>query len=99
MLVVVFIVRVDEPLPVIEGGLKPPLVMPVGNPDSLPTLSVTGPVNPLRGVTVTLNVVDWPGRTVFAEGLTEMSKSGLAGRTVMVRVGGVGSELPTASIR
>ena len=53
------------------------------------------PLNPLRGVTVTVNVVDWPGRTAFDEGLTEMSKSALAGRTVMVRVGGLGSELPT----
>ena len=93
-----FIVRVDEPLPEIEDGLKPPLVIPVGNPDSLPTLRVTGPLNPLRGVTVTLNVLDWPGITVFAEGLTEMSKSALAGRTVMVRVGGLGSELPSPSI-
>jgi hypothetical protein len=98
VLVVVFIVRVDDPLPEIEDGLKPPLVIPVGNPDSLPTLKVTGPVNPLRGVTVTLNAVELPGRTVFAEGLTEMSKSALDGRTVMVRVGGLGSELPVASI-
>jgi hypothetical protein len=94
----VFIVRVEDPLPVIEAGLKPPLVIPVGNPDSLPTVSVTGPLNPLRGATVTLNVLDWPGSTVFAEGLTEISKSALAGRTVMVRVGGLGSELPAASI-
>ena len=97
VLVVVFIVSVDEPLPEIEAGLKPPLVIPVGNPDSLPTLRLTGPLNPLRGVTVTLNVVDWPGSTVFAEGLTEMSKSTLAGRTLIVRVGGFGSELPMAS--
>ena len=98
VLVVVFIVRVDEPLPEIEAGLKPPLVIPVGNPDSLPTLRVTGPLNPLRGVTVTLYVVELPGRTVFPEGLTDMSKSALAGRTVIVRVGGLGSELPIASI-
>jgi hypothetical protein len=96
-LVVVFIVRVDEPLPEIEGGLKPPLVIPAGKPDSLPTLRLTGPVNPLSGVTVTLNEVDWPGSTVFAEGLTEMSKLALAGRTLIVRVGGFGSELPMAS--
>ena len=94
-----FIVRIDEPLPEIEDGLKPPLAIPVGNPDSLPTLRLTGPLNPLRGVTVTLNEVDWPGSTVFAEGLTEMSKSALVGRTVIVRVGGFGSELPTASIK
>ena len=92
-----FIVRIDEPLPEIEDGLKPPLVIPAGNPDSLPTLRLTGPLNPLRGVTVTLNVVNWPGCTVFAEGLTEMSKSALVGRTEIVRVGGFGSELPMAS--
>src|SRR5579859_2855750 len=91
-------VRVDVPPPEIEEGLKPPLVIPAGNPDSLPTLRVTGPVNPLRGVTVTLYVVDPPGRTVFPDGLTNMSKSALAGRTVIVRVGGLGSEFPVASI-
>lgn len=96
---VVFMVRVDEPLPAIEDGLKPPLVIPVGNPDSLPTLRVTAPLNPLSGVTVTVKVDDWPGITVFAEGLTAMSKSGLVGKTVMVRVGGLGSELPRLSIR
>lgn len=96
---VVFIVRVDEPLPAIEDGLKPPLVIPAGNPDSLPTLRVTAPLNPLSGVTATVNVDDWPGITAFAEGLTAISKSGLAGRTVMVRTGGLGSELPTLSIR
>jgi len=37
----VFIVRVDEPPPEIVEGLKPPLVIPDGKPDSLPTLSVT----------------------------------------------------------
>jgi len=94
----VFIVRVDEPLPEIEVGLKPPLVMPVGNPFSLPTLRLTDPLKPLRGVTVTLKVVELPGRTVFAEGLTEMSKLALAGRTLMVRVDGLGSELPVATI-
>jgi len=97
-LVVVFIVSVDDPLPEIEDGLKPPLVIPTGNPDSLPTLRLTGPLNPLSGVTVTLNEVDWPGSTVFAEGLTEMSKLALVGRTLIVRVGGFGSVLPMASI-
>jgi hypothetical protein len=91
-------VSVDEPAPLMEEGLKPPLVIPEGNPDSLPTLRVTGPLNPLREVTVTLNVVDWPGSTVFADGLAERSKSALAGNTVMVRVGGLGSELPVPSI-
>ena len=37
-----------------EGGLKPPLVMPVGNPDSLPTLRLTGPLKPLIPVTETV---------------------------------------------
>src|SRR4051794_12236791 len=61
--VVVFRVRVEEPLPAIVGGLKPPLVMPAGNPASLPTERLTEPLNPLRGVTFTVKVVDWPGRT------------------------------------
>jgi len=91
-------VRVDVPLPEIEGGLKPPLVIPEGNPDSLPTARVTGPLNPLRDLILTVNVIELPGRTVFAKGVTEMSKSALAGRTVTVRVGGLGSELPVASI-
>ena len=98
MLVVVFSVKVDEPPPEMEAGLKPPLVIPAGNPDSLPTLRVTGPLNPLRGVIVTLNVAELPGRTVCPEGLTEMSKFPLVGSTVIVRVGGLGSELPVASI-
>ena len=98
VLVVVFIVRVDEPPPEIEAGLKPPLVIPVGKPDSLPTLRFTTPLKPLRGVTVTLYVVEPPGRTVLPEGLTEMSKSPLVGRTVIVLVGGLGSEFPVASI-
>ena len=39
---VVCMVRVAEPPgPVIEDGVKPPLVMPPGNPDSLPTLRLT----------------------------------------------------------
>jgi hypothetical protein len=52
-LVVVFIVRVEEPAPLMEVGLKPPLVTPLGKPDSLPTLRLTEPVKPLTGVTVT----------------------------------------------
>jgi hypothetical protein len=97
-LVVVFIVRVETPpAPLIDAGLKPPLVMPVGNPDSLLTLKLTVPLNPLRGVTVTLKAADWPGRTDCDEGLTAMSKSG-SPRTVIVRVGGLGSELPAASM-
>jgi len=44
-------VRVELPPPVIEDGLKLPLVMPLGNPTSLPTLRLTAPLKPLRGVT------------------------------------------------
>ena len=98
VLVVAFIVSVDDPLPVIEPGLNPPLVMPLGNPDSLPTVRLTVPPNPLAGVTVTVNVAAPPGVTVLAEGLTSMSKSGFVGSTLTVRVGGLGSELPLPSI-
>ena len=92
------IVSVEEPPAVIDAGLKPPLVIPVGKPDTLPTLKSTVPVKPLAGVTVTLYVVDPPGITSCAAGPTVMSKSGLVGSTVIVRVGGFGSELPVASI-
>ena len=96
--VVVFMVSVDEPLPLIVAGLKPPLVIPLGNPFSLLTLRLTDPLNPLRGVMVTVNVADWPGTTAFDAGLTAIEKSALGGSTVMVRVGGLGSELPLLSI-
>src|SRR5215471_3632462 len=80
-LVVLFIVRVAVPLPaVIDDGVKPPLVTPLGNPFSLPTVKFTVPVNPLFGVTVTAKVADWPGRMACAEGPTVISKSGVAGR-------------------
>jgi hypothetical protein len=98
-LVVVFIVNVAAPEPVIGDGVKPPLVIPLGNPFSLPTLRVTAPLNPLRGETVTMKVVDWPGMISCDEGLTAIEKSALVGRTVMLRVGGLGSELPLLSIR
>ena len=91
-------VSVEEPPVLIDAGLKPPLVIPVGKPDSLPTLKFTVPVKPLRGVTVTVYVVSPPGTTPCAAGPTVMEKSGLAGGTVIVRVGGLGSELPVASI-
>jgi hypothetical protein len=94
----VCIVSVEEPPVIIDGGLKPPLVIPVGKPDSLSTLKFTVPVKPLRGVTVTVYVVSPPGTTSCAAGATVMSKSGLVGSTVIVRVGGFGSELPVASI-
>jgi hypothetical protein len=91
-------VSVEEPWLLIDAGLKPPLVIPVGKPDSLPTLKFTVPVKPLRGVTVTVYVVSPPGTTSCAVGPTVMEKSGLVGSTVIVRVGGLGSELPVASI-
>jgi hypothetical protein len=91
-------VSVEEPPVLIDAGLKPPLVIPVGKPDSLPTLKFTVPVKPLRGVTVTLYVLVPPGTTSCAAGPTVMEKSGLVGSTVIVRVGGLGSELPVASI-
>jgi hypothetical protein len=98
-LVVVVMVSVEvPPAPVIDAGLNPPLVMPLGNPDSLPTPRLTVPLNPLFGVTVTVKVVDWPGMTDCADGSTAMSKSELVGSTVMVRVGGLESELPLLSI-
>jgi len=94
----VCIVSVEEPPVLIDGGLKPPLVIPVGKPDSLPTLKFTVPVKPLSGVTVTVYVASPPGNTSCAAGPTVMEKSGLVGSTVIVRVGGLGSELPVASI-
>ena len=54
VLVVVLIVSVEAPGPLMEGGLKPPLVMPVGNPDSLPTLRLTGALKPLIPATETV---------------------------------------------
>jgi hypothetical protein len=94
----VCIVRVEEPPVPMDKGLKPPLVIPVGRPDSLPTLKFTVPVNPFRGVTVTVYVATPPGTTSRAAGATVMPKSGLVGSTVIVRVGGLGSELPVASL-
>jgi len=94
----VCIVSVEEPPVLINGGLKPPLVIPVGKPFSLPTLKFTVPVKPLRGLMVTVYVVSSPGNTSCAGGPTVMSKSGLVGSTVIVRVGGLGSELPVALI-
>jgi len=96
--VVVCIVSVEEPPVLIDAGLKPPLVMPVGKPDSLPTLKFTVPIKPLRGVTVTVYLARPPGTAYCAAGPTVIEKSGLVGRTVIVRVGGFGSELPVASI-
>ena len=98
VLVVVFIVSVEEPDVLIEAGLKPPLLMPLGNPDSLPTLKLTAPVKPLMGVTVTVYVADPPGTTSCPAGPTAIEKSGVTGSTVILRVGGFGSELPIESI-
>jgi hypothetical protein len=88
----------EEPPVLIDAGLKPTLVIPVGKPDSLPTLKFTVPVKPLRGVTATVYVVFPPGTTSRAAGPTVMAKSGLVGSTVIFRVGGLGSELPVASL-
>jgi hypothetical protein len=96
--VAVFIVKVAVPDPTIEDGLKPPLVIPLGNPDSLPTARLTAPANPLWADTVTVNCALCPGVTVMAGGVTAMEKSPVVGSTVMVRVGGEGSELPALSI-
>src|SRR6185369_1166728 len=96
--VVVTMRSVDEPEPVIDDGVKPPLVIPVGKPDSLPTVRFTVPLNPDLRVTVTVNVADCPGDTTWADGVTSMSKSPVCGSTVIVRVGGLGSELPAASM-
>src|SRR3989440_12485710 len=92
----VCIVSVEEPPVLIDAGLKPPLVIPVGKPDSLPTLKFTVPIKPLRGVTVTVYVVSPPGKTSWAAGPTVMEKSGLVGSTVIVAAGGLGSEVPLA---
>lgn len=89
---------VEDPPVLIDGGLKPPLVIPGGKPFSLPTLKFTVPVKPLMGVTVTVYVVSPPGTTSCSAGPTVTERSGLVGSTVIVRVGGLGSELPVASI-
>src|SRR5689334_7568774 len=94
--VVELMVRVAVPAPVSDAGLMPPSVTPAGNPKSVVTLRATVPLNPLRGVTVMLNVADPPGMTDLEAGNTAMSKSGVGGKTVMVRIGGLGSELPLA---
>jgi hypothetical protein len=91
-------VSLELPLPVIDDGLNPPLVIPTGKPDSLPTLRLTGPLNPVSGVIVTVKAAACPGRTCAAGGLTTIEKSGLDGRTVIWRVGGLGSVLPKKSI-
>ncbi len=100
-LVVVFIVRVDVPEPVIVGGLNPPTVTPAGKFPSVNALSVTVPVKPARAVIVTLNVADWPGWINRDCGSTAISKFAVAGRTLILRVGGLGSVLlfPSTSVR
>lgn len=95
---VVFMVSVELPLPLIVGGKNPPLVTPAGKPFSLPTLKFTEPVNPDSGVTVIEKVAACPGSTWAEEGLTAIEKSGVDGRTVIWRVGGLGSLLPKLSI-
>jgi len=75
---------VEVPEPAIDAGLNPALVIPVGKPDSLPTVRPTDPVNPLWAETVTENRALWPGVTVTADGLTSMEKSPVRGSTVTV---------------
>src|SRR5262245_14497702 len=72
--------------------------MPMGNPSSLLTLSVTEERKPPSGVMVTGYVADPPGTTGLEAGVTEIWKSAAAGRTVMSRVAGVGSVLFAASM-
>ena len=95
---VVFMVRVDAPEPVMVAGANPPLVIPPGNPDSLPTLKLTVPLKPVSGITVTVKLADCPGTTVLEGGPTAILKSGLDGVTVTIRVGGLGSEFPLPSM-
>ena len=97
-LVVVSIVKVDVPEPVIVEGLKPAGMTPLGHAEELLTERLTVRASPLRRVTATVKFAGCPGVTVTNDGLTEMLKSGLVGRTVIVRVGGLGSELPLASL-
>ena len=97
-LVVVSIVKVDVPEPVIVEGLKPAGVTPLGHAEELLTERLTVWACPLRRATVTVKFAGCPGVTVTDDGLTETPKSALVGRTAIVRVGGLGSELPLASV-
>jgi len=45
-----------------------------------------------------VKVAESPGKTACDTGLTAIEKSALSGNTVIVRVGGLGSELPLLSI-
>jgi hypothetical protein len=73
-LVVVFMVRVEEPEPSIEAGLKPPLVTPDGKGDSLSTVRVWFR-KPVMGVTVTVNVVAGSGDNLCGQARGDQSKS------------------------
>jgi hypothetical protein len=91
-------VSVELPPPVIDGGLKL-AVRPVGcPPEEMSRERFTVPVNQASGVTVTVYCTDCPGLISHHCGSTASSKSGPHGCTVIVRVGGLGSELPVASI-
>ena len=83
-------VRVEEPEPLIEAGLNPPLVTPRREVVLAIHAQAHVPVKPLSGVTFTVNVVDSPGLTICAGGLTAIEKSAVPGSTVIVRVGGLG---------
>src|SRR5262245_46654953 len=91
-------VSVAVPDPVIVPGSSPSLEMPGGRPDELPTASVTVPEKPVSAVMETSKVADSPDTMVRDGGLTAMSKSGSAGKTFTMTAGGLGSELPLASM-
>jgi len=57
---VVFIVRVEVPDPADRRRTESPLVIPLGKPDSLPTVRLTVPVNPLWA-TRHSELALWPG--------------------------------------
>jgi hypothetical protein len=62
-------------VPVAGFGLKE-AVTPLGSPDAE---SITLPVNPPEGVTVTVLVADAPGATIKLSGLADNEKPGVTG--------------------
>ena len=84
MEVVVVTVRVEEPAPVMDVGLKLPLG-PVGNPL---TLSATLPANPFTTVVEAVYVVLVPAVMVREAGVAESEKSGAFTISVTVALRG-----------
>src|SRR4051812_25099220 len=80
-LVVVLTVKVEEPDPLIEVGLKLP-VAPAGNPL---TLRLTLPVNPFNAPTVVVYDVPLPAVTVCDDGLAERVKFGTGALTTYAK--------------